>query len=149
MHLPKQILSLLTNNENLKDTKVVANAFSTFFLTVADSLNLHQGGRDCAVSLLKDAFSERFPEIKSIIHSLKSKNSSGYDEVTRILKSFSSLISHPLSHICKHSLHPVCLKISAVKLVYKKSDGANMTNYRPVALLTTFSEVLEVIIYSR
>jgi hypothetical protein len=35
-------------------------------------------------------------EIKSIIHSLKPRKSSGYDEITsKILKACASLISHP------------------------------------------------------
>jgi hypothetical protein len=86
------------------------------------------------ISFLKDAFPIKFPamkiipttetEIKSIIHSLKSKNSSGYDEVTsKILKTCSHLIICPLTHICNHSLRtgifPDRLKISVVKPLYK------------------------------
>jgi hypothetical protein len=59
---------------------------------------------DDAISFLKHAFPVKFPdikiipttetEIKSIIHSFKSKNSSGYYEITsKILKACSSLIS--------------------------------------------------------
>jgi len=45
-------------------------------------------------------------EIKSIIHSLKPKISSGYDEITReMLKACVSLISHPLSYICNYRLY--------------------------------------------
>jgi hypothetical protein len=113
--------------------------------------------------LLKDA-SKRFPvlkiipttetEIKSIIRTLNSKSSSGYDEITsKILKACVSLISHPLSHICNHSLHTGIfldhLKISIVKPLYKKGDKANMTNYRSTALLITFYKVPEKIMYNR
>jgi hypothetical protein len=54
-------------------------------------------------------------EIKSIIHSQKKKKkTSGYDGITsKILKVCASLISHPLTHICNHSLltgiFPNCL----------------------------------------
>jgi hypothetical protein len=116
MHLPKQSPSLLINNEKIMDPKIVANAFNTFFLVVAENLNLHQEGKEYALSLLKHAFPEGFPsiniipttktDIQSIIHSLKSKNSSGYEETTsKILQACPSQISHPLSHICNHSLH--------------------------------------------
>jgi hypothetical protein len=45
-------------------------------------------------------------EIKSIILSLKSKNSSGYCEImSKILKACVSLISQPFSHIYNHSLN--------------------------------------------
>jgi Notch-like protein len=113
--------------------------------------------------LLKDAFPEGFPsiniipttetEIESIIHSLKSKNTSGYDEIrSKILKACSSVISRPLSHICNHSVHtgifPGHLKISVIKPLYKKGDKASVTNYRPIALITTFSKVFEKVICS-
>jgi hypothetical protein len=93
-------------------------------------------------------------EIKSIIHSLKSRNSSGYDEITsKTVKACSALISHPLVHICNHSLYtgifPDCLKMSVIRPLYKKDDKTSMTNYRPVSLLTTFSKVLENVMYSR
>jgi hypothetical protein len=73
--------SLLTNNKNVKDPETLANAFNSFSLTITESLNLHQLGREDAISFLKDAFPIKFPvlkiipttetEIKSIIHSLK------------------------------------------------------------------------------
>jgi hypothetical protein len=54
---------------------------SIIFLTVTKSLNLHQVGKEDAISFLKDAFPVKLPgikiipttetEIKSIIHSLK------------------------------------------------------------------------------
>jgi hypothetical protein len=63
-------------------------------------------GREDAISFLKAAFPVKFPgiktipitetEIKIIIHSLKSKSSSGYDEITsKTLKACSALISRP------------------------------------------------------
>jgi hypothetical protein len=76
-------LFLLTYNEHVMDPRIVANAFNTFFLSLAENLNLHQGGREYAHSLLKDAFPGVFPstniipttetEIGSVIHSLNSK----------------------------------------------------------------------------
>jgi hypothetical protein len=98
---------------------------------------LHQQARGDAISFLKDAFPRKFPgiktipttetELKSIIHSLKTKNSSGYDGITsKILKVCASLISHPLTHICNHSfltgIFPNHLKISIVRPLYKKGD---------------------------
>jgi hypothetical protein len=72
-----------------------------------ENLNLHQETKDDAISFLKNAFPRKFPgiktipttetEIKSIIHSLKAKNSSGYDGITsKVLKVCVSLISRLL-----------------------------------------------------
>jgi hypothetical protein len=100
------------------------------------------------IAILKDAFPDikiiptTETDIKSIIHSLKSKNSSGYDDRTcKILKT-SDLIGCPLTHICNHSLRTGIfsdrLKISVVKPLYKKGCKTSMTNYRPISLLTIF-----------
>jgi hypothetical protein len=61
-------------------------------------------------------------EIKSIIHSLKAKNSADYDGITsKTLKACASLISHPLIL----SVFPNCLKISVVRQLHKKGDKAS------------------------
>jgi hypothetical protein len=132
---------------------MVANAFNNFFLTVAEKLNTQKPEKGDAISFLKDSFPRNFTsikiipvtatEIKSIICSLKPKNSSGYDEITsKILKPCASTISLPLSFICNHSLQtgifPYRLKIAIVKPLHNKGDKYNMTNYRPVSLLPIF-----------
>jgi hypothetical protein len=42
--------SFLTNNEKVKDPENVSDAFSSFFLTIAESLNLQQVGKEDAIS---------------------------------------------------------------------------------------------------
>jgi hypothetical protein len=39
--------------------------------------------------------------------------------------------------------------MSVVKPLYKKGDKTSMTNYRLISLSTTFSEVLEKVMYNR
>jgi hypothetical protein len=103
--------------------------------------------RSGAISFLREAIPRKFPhmetipttetEIKSMIHSVKAKNSSGYDGITnKILNICVSLISHPLTHTCNHSLFteifPDHLKISVVRPLYKKGDKTSMSNYRTI-----------------
>jgi hypothetical protein len=92
-HPIEQAPSLLANNEKLTDPSMVASAFNNFFLTVAEKLNTHKPEKGHVISFLKDSFPTNFTsikiipvtatEIKSIIRSLKPKNSSGYDEITK------------------------------------------------------------------
>jgi hypothetical protein len=81
--------------------------------------------------------------VERIIRSLRLKNSCGYDEIsTKILKVSAPFISSPLNYICNKSIisgiFPTPLKYSTVKPLYKKGDRENMTNYRPISLLTSF-----------
>jgi hypothetical protein len=108
LHPTEQIPSLVVGNEKLKEPKSMANAFNNYFLTVAEKLNVQKFEKGDAISLLKESFPGIFPsikiipiteaEIKSIIRSLKPKNSSGYDEINnKVLKTCASDISHPLT----------------------------------------------------
>jgi hypothetical protein len=70
-------------NEKMKDPEKVADVFNSFFLSIAEGLNLHEVGKEDPISFLKEAFYCKFhgikivltseAEIKSIILSLKSK----------------------------------------------------------------------------
>ena len=94
----------------------MVNAFNNLFITITEKLNIQQIQKGYVISIIKDSFPGNFlslklipiteAEIKSIIHSLKQKKKSGYDERTRkILKACASLFIHPLSYIYNHSLY--------------------------------------------
>ena len=46
-------------------------------------------------------------------------------------------------------IFPTRLKFSEVKLIFKKGDKHDTSNYRPVSLLTAFSKIFEKVIYKR
>ena len=80
--------------------------------------------------------------------SFKPKNSAGHEGISgRLLKLGEYIFSKPFSHMCNSSWR---LKYSIVKPIKKKKgDKTNMTNYRPISLLTTFSKILETVKYNR
>jgi Notch-like protein len=85
-------------------------------------------------------------EIKDIFKSLKWKNSHGYDEIPlRILKISLPFIISPLTYICNKSLYtglfPSHLKYSLIIPIFKKGCKTEMSNYRPISLLTSFSKL--------
>ena len=66
-------------------------------------------------------------EVNSIIKSLKSKNTAGYNGISRkILKQCAHLISKPLTYIYNYSLttgiFPERCKFAIVRPIYKKED---------------------------
>jgi hypothetical protein len=74
-------------------------------------------------------------EILSIIRSIKTKNSSGYEISTKLLKISADYICSPLTYICNKSvltgILPERLKYSTIKPLYKKGD-----KNRPIQLQT-------------
>ena len=92
--------------------------------------------------------------IEKIIISLKSKDAHGYDEITtKVLKWSAPYISFPLTYIFNKSLEngvfPSRLKYSTIIPIFKRGDKLNMSNFRPISLLISFSKILEKVIYNR
>ena len=113
---------------------------------------------------MEQAFNKPYPsmeckctttkEIEQIIKSLKTKNSYGYDEIsTKILKISCSFISSPLNYICNKILFwgkfPARLKYAVIKPLHKNGDKCEMSNYRPVSLLTSFLKIFEMVMKTR
>jgi len=93
-------------------------------------------------------------DVDKIIKSLKPKNSAGYDGIsTRLLKISSAFIISPLTFICNKSISlgvfPDRLKYAVVKPLFKKGDKNNISNYRPISLLSSFSKVFEKVMYNQ
>jgi len=95
--------------------KQAAEAFNNYFLNITENLNINFAKDNNPISLLKKNYPFEFPtrqtvpitegEIRSIISSLKSKNSSGYDGIsTKILKSCGNQIRKPLAFIFNKSI---------------------------------------------
>jgi Notch-like protein len=86
-------------------------------------------------------------EIESFIKKLPLKGLSGYDEVsTSILEVGATFSSSPLCSIINKSLSS---GIFPDRLKYSRGDKNNVSNYRPISLLTAFSKVFEKVIYKR
>jgi hypothetical protein len=71
------------------------------------------------------------------------KDFHGYDGIsTKILKLSIPYISSSLTYICNlmisTGVFPTRLKFAEIKLLYKKGEMANISNYRPISLLTSF-----------
>jgi len=93
-------------------------------------------------------------EIEGIIKHLKPKNSSGCDGIsTKLLKLSSSFISSPLTYICNKSLSsgifPDHMKYAVVKPLFKKGDKTEISNYRPISILSSFSKILEKVMFNQ
>ena len=93
-------------------------------------------------------------EVIEAIHQLKSKNSADiYGIFSNFIKKIATPISYPLFIIFKQSLLngivPRQLKDAKIIPLFKSGDTSVLDNYRPIALLTTFSKILEKIVCNR
>ena len=119
---------------------------------------------DSHTRFMEQAFTNPYPsrkwkctrtvDIERIIKSLKTKNSYVYDEIsTKILKIICHFINSPIKNICNKILFwgvfPDILKYATIKPVHKNEDRCEVSNYRPVSLLTSFSKIFETLIHRR
>jgi hypothetical protein len=170
-NVKKEDLQFLKIDGELTDNHSrIAESLNNYFLSIADNIkgieNYHIPGTDPGnyLKYFTQAFVNPLPrmyfkhttfkEVESIIRSFKPKSSKSYDEIsTEILKCSVPFISSPLAHICNRvfesGVFPNRLKYSVIKPVFKDGDMTDMSNYRPISLMTSFSKVLEKLIYIR
>ena len=157
-------LEFIVNNRSITDHKEIADQFNILFSnigsTLSDSIEINDNTLDFT-NYLNNSTEHRFNfktisenENLSIINKLKSKNSSGKDEISnKLLKSIKVEIANPLTIIINQSLKtgifPEALKIAKVKLLCKKADNFCLNNYRPISLLSTISKIFERVMFTQ
>ena len=93
-------------------------------------------------------------EVKQIINKISPKHSSCWDEMPPVvLKYLPDNIINALTYIfnlslCQGKFVTVSRQAKVVP-IHKKGDAQNLNNYRPISLLSSFSKILEKIVYKR
>ena len=157
-------MEFIVNNKSTTDHKEIADQFNLFFSnigsTLSDSFEINDNTLDFT-DYLNNTAEHRFnfnriteSETLSIINKLRSKNSSGKDEISNnLLKLIKDKISKPLTIIRNQSLKTgmfsEALKIAKVKPLYKKGDNFCLNNYRPISLFPTISKIFERVMFTQ
>lgn len=150
--------SIITKNFSLND---VNNFFVNIGKTLAEN-NLNNISPHCNQSLCLTApplhsfvlLPTDETEISSIINSLKSGSTVGWDSIScDFLKIFKCYLTAPLTYICNLALasgtFPKVFKKSIIHPIYKSGDRASVNNYRPISILPSLSKVLEKLLNIR
>ena len=142
----------------------MATKFNSFFTTIAEKIvqDIHPSDADIPTIPLNNShdpfsFSSNpltLTEIHETIEQLKSKNTLDSDGLSsNLIKKIALTVSKPLCYIFSKSLSdgvvPSQLKISKIIPLFKSGDRCCLDNYRPIALLSTFSKILEKIVFNR
>jgi len=159
----KPPISLLINNSLTSDPCTVANSFNNFFSSIASSIrqSLYAPPKDFKAYLSNRTTASFFisptspQEVEILISSLSDSKASGPHSIpVRIIKLLKQDISKPLSDLFNLSFStgffPSILKTSKVIPVFKKKGSSNdVSNYRPISLLSNLDKLIEKLISKR
>lgn len=153
------------NNMEIRNPDLLASSFNDFFVNITQNINLPQvkvKGIHTSVKQIcvnKNASLSNFQlcnktEVLKVIQSLKNKNSVGWDEVPIcLIKAAADVIAEPLVQIINQGLtigyFPEKLKYSQITPVFKNGSYLEISNYRPISVLSNFSKIFEKIINFR
>ena len=95
-----------------------------------------------------------FTEVYNAINSLNINKATGYDNTpARFLRITSSVITPYLQTFIDfcftNGVFPTNCKIAKIVPIFKKGNRKDLSNYRPISILTCYSKIFERIIYNR
>ena len=151
------------DNEEITDPVIIANHCNEYFTNVGPNLasKIPTVNTSFEAFMSKTYHHESFfidpvseEEVERELLGLNPNKSVGYDSFhPKVLREIAPYIKQPLTSIFNKSfatgIFPDGLKISLITPVYKNEDKSLFSNYRPVAVLSCFSKILEKLMYKR
>ena len=155
--------SLITKDEkDINDPVLIINSFNKFFTSFAEifhsKINFsNKSDRSFLLSEINDSFiitCTNKEEIYKIISSLNTNKSFGsYSIPTKVLHLLNDQISNHLATICNLSFFTgvfnAILKTAKVIPIHKKNSKLEVSNYRPISLLSNIDKIFEKLMHSR
>lgn len=134
--------------------------FNEFFINVGNQFSLNNNDEDHNPILpapIQNSFAFEeitTEEIIQITKQMPGNKAVGADEITvNILKDNIDILGHPLKRIFNQSfitgIYPEALKTGRVTPIFKADDPNNITNYRPITILSCINILFEKLIAKR
>ena len=91
-------------------------------------------------------------EVEDILKTLDTTKASGPDNISpRLLKEASCILKKPFCRLfnlsLSQSIYPTQWKLANVTPVFKKDNPSDLTNYRPISLISVMGKVMERCVY--
>lgn len=147
----------IRQSDNQKSKKEILDEINDYYINVCDDVNKNMSNN------FKHVFRNKYSmvlyettpvEIYNIIHSLKDTAAVGADEVpTKLLKYCAEELCLPISQMINMcfslGIFPEDLKRTVIKPVHKKGNKNDITNYRPIALISIIAKIFEKALLNR
>lgn len=136
----------------------VAEQFNQYFTTIADRLKTQTATDNDPSSDYKSTLSDEVPntlflnpsspsEVNDIINSLHNKVTSDSDiralKAASTIPSFNAILCDVINSSFQNGIFPSQLKIAKVIPIHKAGSKSDVSNFRPISLLSAFSKIFE------
>ena len=162
---PSSFSAVNFQGQRLDRPNKVAEAFNEHFVTIGPKLasNIEQKPDDNPLKYLEEN-NENSPKfqfkqveasyVRKAVIGLKNSKSPGPDNIpTKLLKDAIEYICQPLAMIFNASLEtgifPDIWKLARVTPMYKSGQTSNLSNYRPISVLSVLSRLLEKLVHDQ
>lgn len=159
---PINISELKQDGHYIYSKQNICNAFCHYFSKISENLlmSTYHTSHDIEGTIghihpSSIFFNDITPaEIQNTLNIMRNKSSSGFDQIPiKVIKYLSNYLLSPLTYIynlcVQKGTFPENLKLALVIPLHKKGDRDIIDNYRPIALLSSFSKLFEKIISNR
>ena len=153
---------VMFEGQSIEQPNEIAEAFNNHFATIGPKLadKIENKDSDDPLKYLSNIggsiascfeFYTIHPNtIEREIKNLKCSKSAGYDKISvKVVKDAAEILSEPLAIIFNASFNkgifPDIWKIARVTSIFKSGSKSNVSNYRPISVLSVFSRLLEKI----
>ena len=151
------------NETNISNEKIILEKFNDFFSKIGENLakNFSRHDKSSYENFLSNRdlptiYMEppRINEVINVIHSLQMHKSVGHDNISPFyLRVASTIIAPILCYFIDYAftlgIFPQSCKIAKIIPIFKSGKRDNLTNYRPISILTCFSKIIEKLIHKR
>ena len=132
-----------------------ANSLNNFFAEQANLLNNEKDVPNIDTHATSNPLTDIHftpEEVSSVLSCLSLGKASGPDDINnRILRELHHELSHPLCSLFNYSIQcgkvPSIWKQANVTPIFKKGDSSDVSNYRPISLLSCLSKVFERLVF--
>ena len=158
----QKIQNINSDGKLITDHKNIANTFNNFYIDIPKQIEkkivkTHKKFQDYLLNPITNAFyldATNTEEVESYIKTLKNNKSTGPSSIpNKLFKQFKKPLSGPLSLLINLTFSegkfPTILKIGKIYPIYKKGNKTEVTNYRPISLLSNISKIMEKMVHDR
>jgi hypothetical protein len=160
----KQDIKVIWNSKEITNPENVADLFNAYYCKITEELlkkngnNMPKSGNQYLKIQESTKTMSLFPvterEVEKVAKGLKNKLSAGIDEipdyvVKQCIKQLKKLLANIYNASLESGIFPDQQKVAKVIPVYKKGEKKDIQNYRPIALLSVFSKLLEKLVHNR